>query len=263
MASQIDGVKVLSEPSYTMCVSLIEMFSEQMKLIIPSINPYVFDIIVFKQNDSVIGEFILITVLQKETRSNYKVNISVGECIETVTNLHPTTKPIKRPNRYQPTMTCKFKFEHVMTTPEVRLLFDDLKIFLDGQPSVILRGSDTEISVAKELLEMRSSVLKAMFSHDMKETNTSIIDLPDFKSITLQAFCNFLLTDEVIPNNETALELYNLADKYDIQGLKNISTQYICNNWNNLEKDDKFFSILIKTNEQLFKQLFDEKYSDK
>lgn len=262
MAYQIDGVIFLSEPNYNICINQNQLEFEK-KLIIPCFNPYVFNIIATHKITSLIGNFVTFTIIQKEKKFNYKVKISLMKdygdpIIETITNFYPTSKPMYLKYSPMQCIKCKFEFEYTSITG-VRLLVDDLKTYLDGQPNVILCGSDANISVSKFLLELRSSVLKAMFNHDMKENKTLTIDLKEFKSNTLQAFCNFLLHDKVELNNEIAFQLYLLGDKYDIQGLKNSSIEYILANLKDFDKDE-VFSILIKTNEQLFKQLLFEKY---
>ena len=157
-------------------------------------------------------------------------------------------------------MFCKLEFQHVsVMEPIKRSLADDLKAFLDGGPSVTLIGSDGTVPVAKFLLKLRSSALRAMFSHDMEENKTSTIDLKSFDTITLQAFCDFLLTDQMEPDNGTALGLYLLADKYDVQGLKELTQGYMLANLKEFDRDE-VFQVLIKTNEPLFQKLLIEKY---
>lgn len=257
----IEDVIFFSQPVYSINLDFNKFSLFQKRIIIPSYNPHVFEIVGIKRK-SMIGEYFIFTIIQKEVKSSYKIHVSIttnsGEsCTEIVTNLHPTTRPMQLPDRV---FVFKLIFEHLPTIQETRSLADDLKPHFDEGPFIILIGSDGEISVSKLALQLRSSVLKAMFTHDMEENRTLTIDLKDFKCITLQAFCNFLSTDSTEVNNETGLELYELADKYDIQRLKKLTEEYILTNLEDFDRNE-VFKILIKTNDQLFNQLLIEKYS--
>ena len=102
------------------------------------------------------------------------------------------------------------------------------------------------------LLEIRSPALEAMF---MQESKTLTVDL--------KGFCDFLATDQLNADKNTAIGLYSLADKntaiglyslankYDIQGLKKKARVFLLN----IEDFDReVFEILYQAEEEMVKK---------
>lgn len=65
-----------------------------------------------------------------------------------------------------------------------------------------------------------SSRVTGFSQHDdnMVESRTSTVEFKDFDTKTLQAFCDSLFSDRVDQSKETALRVYILVDKYDVNG---------------------------------------------
>ena len=137
-------------------------------------------------------------------------------------------------------------------------LIDDLKKYLSD--NVTLIGSDGRVEASKTILQARSSVLTAMFSHEMEESKTLTIDLKDFNSETLQAFVDFLWTDRMNQNKDTAIGLYIFGDKYDVKQLKCAAEKYIVANIKILDRDE-VFEVMLKINPEKLKQVFKDNAS--
>ena len=84
---------------------------------------------------------------------------------------------------------------------------------------VVFRVGDVEIGCHKFMLAARSKVFSAMFSHQMKENLTNIIELPEMELSTVSTLVKFIYTDKV-EEGEITLELLALSDQYDIEELK-------------------------------------------
>jgi hypothetical protein len=59
-----------------------------------------------------------------------------------------------------------------------------------------------------------------MFTSGMKEQTTGVVEIADLDVKTMQAFVEYLHTEFVENLSEVALELFKLADKYMVDGLK-------------------------------------------
>lgn len=65
-----------------------------------------------------------------------------------------------------------------------------------------------------------SNVFKTMLKSDMKEKNTGLIEIDNFDVKTIEAFVEYLHLESVTNLNNVALELFKLADMYNVSGLK-------------------------------------------
>jgi hypothetical protein len=59
-----------------------------------------------------------------------------------------------------------------------------------------------------------------MFKSGMKEQATGVVEMKDIDVKTMKAFVEYLHKQSVENLNEVALELFKIADKYSIEGLK-------------------------------------------
>jgi hypothetical protein len=59
-----------------------------------------------------------------------------------------------------------------------------------------------------------------MLKSDMKEKNTGLIEIDNFDVKTIEAFVEYLHLESVTNLNNVALELFKLADMYNVSGLK-------------------------------------------
>jgi|FrelakmetLWP11LW_1041352.scaffolds.fasta_scaffold90869_1 hypothetical protein len=76
-----------------------------------------------------------------------------------------------------------------------------------------------EIGCHKFILASRSKVFNAMFSVQMKENLTNIIELPELEYSTVLSLIKFFYTDKV-EESSIDMDLLAVADQYDIEELK-------------------------------------------
>ncbi|XP_057342158.1 speckle-type POZ protein-like isoform X2 [Microplitis mediator] len=84
----------------------------------------------------------------------------------------------------------------------------------------IINVGDYEFQAHKTILMARSPVLAAMFSHDMIEKKENKISVPDITPEIFEKILKYIYTDQVIDLNEIADDLLEVADKYQLQSLK-------------------------------------------
>ena len=100
--------------------------------------------------------------------------------------------------------------------------FSDSMIGVDVTLRVAKEAVDTEyfeFKCHKFVLVARSEFFKVMFTHQMKESLTNTVDLPDMTVSTLQTLLKFFYTDR-INKNDVNLELLRIADLFLIKELK-------------------------------------------
>ena len=76
----------------------------------------------------------------------------------------------------------------------------------------------------------RSPVFMAMFQSNMKEMETKIVTINDFKVEVISEMLNYIYTGTVSSNDisEISLELLAAADKYQLDLLKDICEESLC-----------------------------------
>ena len=84
----------------------------------------------------------------------------------------------------------------------------DVKLVCDGQ----------EFPCHKFMLSARSQVFQAMFSSDLEENASEMINIEDFDVDTIKSFLKYLYTDK-FEDDSVNCELLRIADKYDVKGL--------------------------------------------
>ncbi|XP_014210719.1 speckle-type POZ protein B [Copidosoma floridanum] len=86
---------------------------------------------------------------------------------------------------------------------------------------VILEANDgTKIPAHKSILASRSSVFAEMFSHDMKENKESKVEIKDLDEKVLKTMLQYIYSGSFNENDCQINELFEAADKYDLQALK-------------------------------------------
>ena len=116
-------------------------------------------------------------------------------------------------------------------------LISDLASFLKFSlnlvdPDVSLIASNGSVRCHKFLLVARSDVFRAMFDHDCDEKRTATVKMPDAAVDILREFIHFLSSDEVKNMKKYAMDLFVLADKYNIKKLKQDCECYLSQNVN-------------------------------
>jgi Leucine-rich repeat (LRR) protein len=97
-----------------------------------------------------------------------------------------------------------------------------------GNPSQ--SGKDfKKFRVHKSVLATQSSVFAAAFDVDMKERQTSEMNITDFKTATVEEFLRYCYTGQV-QYEENAMELIAIASKYNVSQLMSIAEEIIVKN---------------------------------
>ncbi|XP_043479773.1 speckle-type POZ protein-like [Leptopilina heterotoma] len=85
---------------------------------------------------------------------------------------------------------------------------------------VKFKVEDKEFTAHKAILAIRSPVFAAMFNSKMSEELTSIVQIKDIKPEIFQQMLNFIYNVEVEDLDKVALELFYVAEKYELKELK-------------------------------------------
>ncbi|XP_044580716.1 speckle-type POZ protein B-like [Cotesia glomerata] len=85
---------------------------------------------------------------------------------------------------------------------------------------VVITVGDEKFDAHKVVLITRSNVFEAMFEHDMKESKTNEVDIPDVDPGVFRRVLEFIYTDKVEDLDIFADELLEASDKYQLHGLK-------------------------------------------
>ncbi|XP_051173208.1 speckle-type POZ protein-like [Leptopilina boulardi] len=106
--------------------------------------------------------------------------------------------------------------------PETENLLNQIENSFNDQTlkDVTLKVENKEFTAHKMILSLRSPVFAAMFKSKMNEELTSIVEIKDMKSKIFQKMLRFIYTDKVKNLKESAVQLYNAADKYELEKLK-------------------------------------------
>ena len=91
---------------------------------------------------------------------------------------------------------------------------------------------DREFECHKAILAARSTVLEAMFSHNMKEERDSKVEIQDMDADTLHEMIVFMYSGKVAGLDEKAADLLVAAEKYDLKELKLMCEDNLCVNLN-------------------------------
>ena len=106
--------------------------------------------------------------------------------------------------------------------------YDD--IAQSGNIQIIAKDNET-VALHKDILMLRSPVFKAMFEINMTESSSNQIQIPDFDIIAIKRMVEFLYKDRFTDINDTSYEdfisLLAIANKYEINSLKEASVQYL------------------------------------
>ncbi|XP_055953384.1 speckle-type POZ protein-like isoform X2 [Argiope bruennichi] len=109
-------------------------------------------------------------------------------------------------------------------------LIADFKSLLNDNivSDIKLKTSNKTYPVHKCILSVRSPVFKAMFSNDMKEKVNECVNIEDLNEDTVLRMLRYIYSAEVEEWEwDSATELYEAADKYQILDLKDICSSYL------------------------------------
>lgn len=126
-----------------------------------------------------------------------------------------------------------FHFIHLFSLLGVGRLIQNFKNLLDNESGcdVTLKTSDHEFRAHRIILSARSPVFASMFQHDMAEKKSGEVDVSDCATSGFEVFLQYMYsgnTDTMSPSN--VLDLYYIADKYQVCDLKSDCVEYMKNN---------------------------------
>lgn len=100
-----------------------------------------------------------------------------------------------------------------------------------GNCDTTVHVQDKEYKAHRAVLIARSSVFAAMFQHETTEKLTGIINISDCDPESFEKFLEFLYTGKLEnPSCRNALDLYEIADKYDAPELKTFCVDFLMEN---------------------------------
>jgi len=114
------------------------------------------------------------------------------------------------------------ELEDVNKRRRFELLSENMAALLgDTMFADVALSTETKTFMAhKAVLGARSTVFQAMFNTPMKESTQNSVDIPDFDEDVVKAMLEYIYTGETSDLNEKAGELMQIAEKYDLNGLK-------------------------------------------
>lgn len=90
---------------------------------------------------------------------------------------------------------------------------------------------DREFKVHRAVLMARSSVFSAMFLRDTLEKQTGTVNITDCDPDFFEQFLEFLYSGKFeTPSCSSALSLYETSDKYNVQELKTLCSEFLIEN---------------------------------
>ncbi|XP_043287596.1 TD and POZ domain-containing protein 4-like [Venturia canescens] len=89
---------------------------------------------------------------------------------------------------------------------------------------------DKELPAHKVVLALRSKVFEAMFLSDMKEKDTSTVEIVDTTAEIFEEFLKYLYTGELNDLKNKVEEMLLLADKYQVCELKDLCENFLLEN---------------------------------
>jgi BTB/POZ domain len=90
----------------------------------------------------------------------------------------------------------------------------------------IVEAESKEFKVHKCVLGMQSQVLAAAIESEMQERETNRLEIVDFTADAVEAFLEFLYTGK-LEDGANAMEVFELAVKYDVKYLREFATDFI------------------------------------
>ena len=91
------------------------------------------------------------------------------------------------------------------------------------EPNVTLRMGEVELMTRRELLIAHSDVFRAMFEHDLKEKQTSVVEINDFSFEIVKEMIRFMMHGTCALWHKHHEDLAAIADKYQIEGMKQLA----------------------------------------
>lgn len=109
-----------------------------------------------------------------------------------------------------------------------------------------------ELKAHKVFLASKSEIFAAMFTHDVLENKSNIVNIPDVDHEILKEMLRYIYTGQVENMENVAIDLFIAADKYDIQDLKSMCEKHIANSLT-VENAIQIFDLADKYNAEQLK----------
>uniref|UniRef100_A0A0K0EVZ5 Speckle-type POZ protein-like (inferred by orthology to a human protein) n=1 Tax=Strongyloides venezuelensis TaxID=75913 RepID=A0A0K0EVZ5_STRVS len=93
----------------------------------------------------------------------------------------------------------------------------------------VIKVEDREIKVLKAILAARSPVFHEIFTSTSDNSLTNIIEIKDFNVEVVEKMLIYIYTDKVSDIQNMADQMFEIANKYELDKLKSISEQSMCN----------------------------------
>lgn len=124
--------------------------------------------------------------------------------------------------------------------------------------NVTLVGSDGETTIKKMLLTSHSTEFEAMFSvPTSRESQTNRVLIEEYSKASLMSMAHFLATHEITDGNNTACDLFLLANKYGIKELKSQAEKFLLENVDG-DNAREVFRAFVKVGSKNLEELFDK-----
>jgi len=125
-------------------------------------------------------------------------------------------------------MTSQFRIPECKLADDLGSLFESSKFY-----DVILSVNEAEFKAHKAVLAARSPVFAAMFEHEMEEKKQNRVEIVDMDKDVLNEMLKFIYTGKATNLEKMADDLLAAADKYDLERLKMLCEESLCNNLSN------------------------------
>ena len=185
--------------------------------------------------------FIALSVEEVKAIASYKLSISNGEAVETTKSSSFKVKEFSpRPHGRgfsQPKEKWLSDDDVLIISSEITVLeasinmkerhsvqmMDDLSIAFSNLNSmdVTVTCGDASFECNKFMLTARSPVFQSMFIHDMKESQTNVVNIKDIEPRILEEMLRYIHTGEAPNIKNISSELLAAADFYELDQLKN------------------------------------------
>uniref|UniRef100_A0A0K0F5V0 Speckle-type POZ protein (inferred by orthology to a human protein) n=1 Tax=Strongyloides venezuelensis TaxID=75913 RepID=A0A0K0F5V0_STRVS len=95
-----------------------------------------------------------------------------------------------------------------------------------------IKVGENNIRAHKSIVSSCSLVFRAMFTSKLSESQTSIVEINDFRYEVVKEMINYIYKDSTSNLEEMGIEILAIADKYNLEGLKAMTEQSLCHTLN-------------------------------
>jgi hypothetical protein len=172
-------------------------------------------------------------IIQKSTSSDFRHENDIFRC--SFSPYDPKIKDFKK----NITIICKIKSCHgvlniiepepiLKSIPIISTLTKDLTAAKKNSDFTI-KVDDVQFPINTFILAARSDVFSRLFSTEMIERAESVLHIEDVKPEVVEEFIYYIYNDTTSKLKLFPLELYIIADKYNVKGLKMLAEEELIN----------------------------------